>query len=147
MRYFAYGSNMAASVMLTVCPGHRYLGAAQLAAHRLAFTRRSIRTGSGVADIVADPAAEVWGALYALPHDALDALDRKEGVDFAYERVPVRVQTPEGEELEAFAYAVALKEPVEITPSVEYLRGVLDAAIERALPAEYLRSLQALLER
>jgi gamma-glutamyl AIG2-like cyclotransferase len=65
-RYFAYGSNMAESVMAAHCSGHRYLGPADLPEHRLAFTRRSVRTLTGVADIVRADGQSVWGALYEL---------------------------------------------------------------------------------
>lgn len=147
MRYFAYGSNMSAAVISAVSPAHRFLGAAQLRGHRLAFTRRSIRTGSGVADMVADPVAEIWGALYELPGSELAGLDRKEGVGFAYERRAVLVHTAEGRPQEAFAYAVASREPLEISPSPDYLGAILTAASERGLPEAYLRSLRALLER
>jgi gamma-glutamylcyclotransferase (GGCT)/AIG2-like uncharacterized protein YtfP len=145
MKYFAYGSNMSAAVMLAVAPGHRFLGAARLQGHRLAFTRRSIRTGSGVADMVADPGAEIWGALYEVPHGELEAVDRKEGVGFAYARTDVLVYSLEGHALTAIAYAVAAKEPVEIAPSADYLNGIVRAAAERSLPEDYVRSLHALL--
>jgi gamma-glutamylcyclotransferase (GGCT)/AIG2-like uncharacterized protein YtfP len=145
MKYFAYGSNMSAAVMLAISSGHRFLGAARLKGHRLAFTRRSIRTGSGVADMVADPGAEIWGALYEVPQDELEALDRKEGVGFAYAPTDVLVYSPEGHALNAIAYAVAAKEPVEIAPSADYLNGIVTAATERSLPAAYVRSLHALL--
>jgi hypothetical protein len=54
------------------------LGAARLADHRLAFTRRSVKTGTGVADIVPAPGETVWGALYELGDGELAAIDRKE---------------------------------------------------------------------
>lgn len=138
---------MSAAVMHLVSPDHRFLGPARLQGHRLAFTRRSIRTGSGVADMVADSGAEIWGALYELPRGELEALDRKEGVGFAYLRTDVLVHLSEGHPLDAFAYAVAAKEPVEIAPSAAYLNGIVTAAAERSLPEDYVRSLHALRSR
>lgn len=138
---------MSAAVMLSVSPGHRFLSAARLEGHRLAFTRRSIRSGSGVADMLADPSSEIWGALYEVPHDELEALDRKEGVGFAYARSDVRVHPPAGEAVEAIAYAVVAKAPGEIPPSPDYLQGILTAAAERSLPEHYIRSLHALRSR
>ena len=58
--YFAYASNMAPEVITRLCPRARYLGVARLTDHRLAFTRRSVRTGTGVADIVPAPGKTVW---------------------------------------------------------------------------------------
>ena len=135
---------MSAAVMLAVSPGHRFLGAARLESHRLAFTRRSIRSGSGVADILADPSEEVWGTLYEIPDEELEALDRKEGVGFAYTRTDVRVHPPAGEAIDALAYAVVAKASAEIPPSPDYLQGILTAAVERSLPEHYLRSLHLL---
>ncbi|HUA75266.1 MAG TPA: gamma-glutamylcyclotransferase family protein [Solirubrobacteraceae bacterium] len=61
--YFAYGRNMSAAAIDAACPGNRFLGPAELRDHRLAFTRRSLRTGTGVADVLAAPGHSVWGAL------------------------------------------------------------------------------------
>jgi gamma-glutamylcyclotransferase (GGCT)/AIG2-like uncharacterized protein YtfP len=142
--YFAYGSNMAEEVMDRLCPGHRFLGAAELLGHRLAFTRRSIRTASGVADIVRADGQSVWGALYELDATQLAPIDEKEGNGWAYERRRIQVRLACDErELEAHAYAVIAPEDAEIHPSVKYLQGLLDAARERALPEEYVAELAA----
>jgi gamma-glutamylcyclotransferase (GGCT)/AIG2-like uncharacterized protein YtfP len=141
--YFAYGSNMASAVMAEACPRHRYLGRARLPGHRLAFTRRSVRTGTGVADVVADPEREVWGALYALAGENLEALDRKEGAGWAYERTSLRVHADDGAAHDAVAYVVLAPSPVEIAPSALYARGLIEAALERALPEDYIEALSA----
>ncbi len=141
--YFAYGRNMGARAMELVCPGHRFLGAAELPDHRLAFTRRSLRTGTGVADILPTPGQRVWGALYELDDAQLAAIDEKEGAGWAYERRTVGVIAA-GEELEAFAYAVIAPDAAHVQPSGEYLRALLDGARERGLPADYVTALAAL---
>jgi gamma-glutamylcyclotransferase len=140
--YFAYGSNMADGVMDRLCPGHRFLGAAELADHRLAFTRRSIKTDSGVADIVRADGQSVWGALYELDATQLAAIDEKEGNGWAYRRRRVAVRLAgDGRELRAHAYSVIEPETAEICPSVKYLQGLLDAARERGLPEQYVAGL------
>ena len=140
--YFAYGSNMAPDVMARLCPTHRYLGIARLADHRLAFTRRSVKTGSGVADIVEDPGRTVWGVLYEIEPNELVAVDRKEGNGWAYTRtiVPVRLG-PEGPERAAVTYTVRCKEPTDVPPSRQYLGRVIAAARERGLPDRYIEQL------
>jgi gamma-glutamylcyclotransferase (GGCT)/AIG2-like uncharacterized protein YtfP len=140
--YFAYGSNMAESVMSGLVPEHRVVGRAELLDHRLAFTRRSIRTGSGVADVVPEPGATVWGTLYELGAGAFAALDRKEGAGWAYERVPVQVRL-EGEtgSVAAETYRVAHPEPREVTPCREYVEGLVGAARARGLPEAYVADL------
>ena len=140
--YFAYASNMAEGVMTRLCPGHCLLGAAELPGHRLAFTRRSIRTASGVADIVRAPGQSAWGALYELDAADLAAIDEKEGNGWAYRRrhVGVRLAAHEHEQ-QAHAYAVIAPQEIEIRPSPEYLRGLLYAAGERGLPEDYVAEL------
>jgi gamma-glutamylcyclotransferase len=137
--YFAYGSNMAADVITRVCPRHRFLGVACLADHRLAFTRRSRRTGTGVADVVATPGSIVWGTLYEVEDDELAAVDRKEGYDWAYTRIvlPVRLAAV-GPELMATVYTVRVKEPTEIPPSHQYLELLIAAGRARGLPEAYV---------
>jgi gamma-glutamylcyclotransferase (GGCT)/AIG2-like uncharacterized protein YtfP len=162
IRYFAYGRNLGSAVMELACPEHRYLGRAELPHHRLAFTRRSQRTGSGVADVLAAPGQSVWGALYQLAQSDLAALDQKEGNGWAYQRRTVRVLSEEcidcapidrtcservrhdkRVELTAFAYTVITPEDVELRPSPEYLCALLDGAHERELPAHYIAALAA----
>ncbi len=143
IHYFAYGRNMGTRTMELACPGHRCLGAAELRDHRLAFTRRSLRTGTGVADVIAAPGASVWGALYALDPAQLAAIDEKEGAGWAYERRAVRVTAADGGELEAFAYAVIAPDAEHVQPSPEYLQALLDGARERGLPEAYVAALGA----
>jgi gamma-glutamylcyclotransferase len=143
--YFAYASNMAPEVIARLCPQHRYLGVACLADHRLAFTRRSVKTGTGVADIIEAPGETVWGVLYKIADDELAAIDRKEGQGWAYTRVilPVRLEA-DGSECAAVTYTVRAKEPAEIAPSRQYLGQVIAAAHERGLPGPYVERLEAM---
>lgn len=143
VKYFAYGSNMADDVMSEKCPAHRFLDAASLAGFELAFTRRSIRTGTGVADIVPGEGSTVWGALYELEDRELEALDRKEGSGWAYRQVPVVVRSrDDGSEHEALTYTVIDKESPEVPSASEYLERVIQAARDRGLPDDYVRSLE-----
>jgi len=142
--YFAYGANMAEGVMGAFCPGHRVLGTAELRDHRLAFSRRSVRTGSGVADVVPANGRSVWGVLYELDDDGLAALDRKEGNGWAYERAQVAVRTAAYERaVTAVTYRVCKPEASEVTPSQQYVEELVAAARARGLPAAYVAELEA----
>jgi gamma-glutamylcyclotransferase len=145
MKYFAYGSNMAGPVMQAACAEHCFLGPARLPGYRFAFMRRSVRTGTGVADILPDPEGSVWGALYELEHERMGALDVKETLGSAYEHLEVVVLTGDGAAHGAMAYSVIAKEPVEVRPSLAYVQGLVQGARERSLPADYLAALQALI--
>jgi gamma-glutamylcyclotransferase len=61
------------------CPSARFEFIAKAEGYRLAFTRFSKKRQCGVADIVASPGAEVWGAVFTIPNDEIDELDKSEG--------------------------------------------------------------------
>ncbi len=141
-RYFAYGSNIEDLVV----DGHHapVVGVACIPDHRLAFTRRSVRTGTGVADVVPAVDESVWGVLYELaPADAA-MLDRKEGAGWAYVRLPIRVRTTDGDDVDAFIYTVLHKEPGEVPPSDAYVERLVRGARRRGLPSAYVRRLERL---
>jgi gamma-glutamylcyclotransferase len=142
--YFAYGSNMSVGSMRSVCAAAQFIGPARLSEYRIAFSRRSIVSGTGVADIVAEAGAEVWGALYAVGTGDLEQLDRKEGRGFAYERIEVPVSLLDHATRPAIAYSVITKEPGEVCPSAEYMRLLIAGASERGLPEGYVSALRDL---
>jgi gamma-glutamylcyclotransferase (GGCT)/AIG2-like uncharacterized protein YtfP len=147
LSYFAYGSNMLPAAIRAACPGHRYLGLARLPDHRLAFTRRSIRTGTGVADVVPAAGCQVWGALYELAATDFEALDRKEGAGWAYYKILVQVLPAGGlSPVEALTYTVARKEPAPVTPSTNYFRDLVAGARSRGAPAAYIEYLTGLVD-
>jgi gamma-glutamylcyclotransferase len=124
-------------------PRHRFLGVAHLDGFRLAFTRRSIRTGTGVADVIPARGDTVWGALYDIEDDELAAIDRKEGYGWAYTRVmrPVLLEAG-GQGQAAVIYTVQVKEPAQVLPSRQYLDQLIAAAHERRLPEVYVEKLE-----
>jgi len=130
------------------CPAALVVGRARLPDYQLAFTRYSRSERGGVADIVPQPGASVWGALYELDEQDLPAIDRKEGYDWAYTREPLAVELcGDGSEHLALTYTVRRKEPTEVRPSPEYLAGLIDAGRELGLPEGYLRFLDRLRKR
>jgi len=142
--YFAYGSNMDELEMGAHCPSAVCLGAARLDEHRLAFLRRSARTGTGVADVVSDPGATVWGAVWEIGEEDLVALDRKEGEGLAYARRETLVTLlSAGTTMRVHIYAVISKTGYEVTPSREYLTRMITAAEAHGLPADYLAALRS----
>ena len=140
--YFAYGSNMDGLPVdgLRV----QFLGVARLDDHRLAFTRRSVRTDTGVADVIAAPGESVWGVLYELGPTQAAVLDRKEGAGWAYVRQPAQVRTLEGAAVDAFIYTVLHKEPREVPPSDAYVSRLIKGARKRGLPDAYICKLERL---
>jgi gamma-glutamylcyclotransferase (GGCT)/AIG2-like uncharacterized protein YtfP len=85
MLYFAYGANLNLRGMKRRCPKAEPVTAAVLKGYRLEF-----RT---FATIVADPKAEVLGALYRLTPQCFRALDEYEGEE--YEKITVKIDGQE----------------------------------------------------
>lgn len=144
VKYFAYGSNMSPTVMTRVCPTHKVLGAAKLIDQRLAFTRRSAESRSGVADIVPAPSMAVWGVVYEVDEKEMSSLDEKEGVGFAYARQKIEVVLATKRMERAITYSVMSKESKEVPPSPEYLGLLLDGARHHKLPPSYIYFLETL---
>lgn len=143
--YFAYGSNMGASVLRRErCPRAAQVGVARVDDHRLGFTRFSKNRGGGVADLVVAPGSLVWGAIFDLTHDGFEALDKAEGVHVeAYRRERFTVTASDGALVSAWTYVVVNKVP-EVAPSHMYWRLLVDGAEEAGLPPEYVKTLEAI---
>jgi gamma-glutamylcyclotransferase len=142
--YFAYGSNLCRATFVER-RGMQPLAArpARLDGFRLAFDLPVGPGERGVANVVHDDAAHVWGVCYQLTHDAAEFLDRTEGVDRGwYRRLDVVTETPDGDRIAAFAYQGAASVAGR-KPSARYLGLLLDGAREHALPREWIATLEA----
>jgi gamma-glutamylcyclotransferase len=139
--YFAYGSNLDLRRFRRRCPGATVAGRARLAEHALAFTRYSRAEKGGVADIVPQPGATVWGALYEIDEGCFRALDEYEGAPREYRRETVVVIDDAGVEREAVAYVG--NKTGEFAPSRQYLAQITRGAREHELPEEYVRTLES----
>lgn len=140
--YFAYGSNMEPRRMKRRAPGSRPLGPARLPQHRLDFTRYSTKFHGGVADVVPDDEAEVWGVLYEVEASDLERLDEHEGVPVGYRRGAVSVVANDGREREAAVYLA--NRTGRFTPRKEYMDFLLRGAREHGLPQEWVRHLESM---
>jgi gamma-glutamylcyclotransferase (GGCT)/AIG2-like uncharacterized protein YtfP len=138
--YFAYGSNMDMRRFRRRCPDATVAGRASLRGYRLGFTRYSSAEKGGVADIVAEPDAVVWGALYEIDESCFAALDDYEGAPRAYRRETVRVLDDGGAEREAVAYVA--NKTGEFAPSRQYLAQIVQGARDHELPDDYVRGLE-----
>jgi gamma-glutamylcyclotransferase (GGCT)/AIG2-like uncharacterized protein YtfP len=151
--YFAYGSNLRSVQMARLCPGYVFLGPARLDGYDLAFTLPDEEWQGGVADVVLSPGSAVWGALYRLQDADLVALDAYEGFDPTgpkeandYVRRLVKVTAEkEGREVEAWCYFVRAMRG-HVAPSERYRNALIEGAIERALPEDYVRDIRQAFE-
>jgi len=138
--YFAYGANLEPRRFRRRCPSAVAVGRARLIDHRLAFSRYSRPERGGVADIVPEPGAEVWGVLWDIDENCLDALDRYEDAPRAYRREMVRVIDDGQAEREATAYIA--NRTGSFLPSRQYLSVVAEGARAHGLPEEYVRAIE-----
>ena len=135
--YFAYGSNMDRAAMRQRCPGSRPLGTARLARHRLVIGAH------GYASVAHDPRRSVWGLLWDLALADVSALDRYEDVgNGLYAKAMQPVITESGAR-RALIYLAA--DPRPGPARAGYVEGILAAAREIGLPADYIRDLEGLI--
>jgi gamma-glutamylcyclotransferase len=146
--YFAYGSNMNWKQMRDRCPSSRFVGIAVLRDHQLAFTRKSVKRGCGVADVVAKHGSLVWGVVYEIADLDLGKLDASEGYKprgdkNSYQRRECSVFL-DGENqrpLTVSAY-FADRQPSPPRPNAAYKDLILVGARHWHLPEEYIRELE-----
>lgn len=133
--YFAYGSNMEQGPMAARCPQSRPVGTARLVRHRF------IVSADGYASVVRDPRRTVWGVLWDLALADVPALDRYESLATGLYAKAVRpVLTAKGPR-RAMIYVGGTAKPG--VPKPGYMEGVVEAAAQAGLPAEYVRELMA----
>ncbi|KAL6720133.1 hypothetical protein ACLMJK_002054 [Lecanora helva] len=83
--YFGYGSNLCQGQMQLRCPKSRFLGLGRLSDYRWMINDR------GYANIVPNQGSQVYGLVYSLEPSDESALDRNEGVPFAYTKKSLEV--------------------------------------------------------
>lgn len=149
--YFAYGSNMDWAQMRDRCPSTKFVGRGRLPDHRLAFTYRSSRRGCGVADILSEKGAQVWGAVYDVSDPDLENLDLHEGYQpgsgsGSYLRIEVNVEldVDPPETLKVLAYKVRSPETIHVPPNENYKSLLVAGAKHWQLPEAYIQQLQAI---
>ncbi len=150
MLYFAYGSNMNWEQMQARCSSASFVAVARLADHRLAFTRRSVSRGCGVADAVPEPGHSLWGVVYQVPESELAFLDSAEGFrpgrghnSYWRRECMVFQEGDEDRPLQVEAY-FAEREPNPPLPNQAYKDCILAGARHWRLPAEYIAELEAI---
>jgi gamma-glutamylcyclotransferase len=129
------------------CPSSKFLCSAQVYGYRLAFTRFSIKRQCGVADILSNKDAMVWGAVFEMSDDDVKRLDRKEGVFLdppAYQHLSLAVLkngSPQNK-LETFSYQVVKPAKQPVKPSAQYMELIIKGAIRSGLPSVYIEELR-----
>ena len=142
VHYFAYGSNLCRSRLVSRATGAESLGAAALTGYRLRWHKRSV-DGSGKCSV--EPAAAataVYGVVYRMSKVAKRALDRVEGVGRGYDIAEVQVRVG-GVLVPATTYVADPEYVVdELRPYAWYRELVVRGAVDQGLPEAYVASLR-----
>ena len=137
MYYFSYSYFMNHHELFAVCPGATFAGPGELSGYMLMFDGYSPVRKGAIANIESSREDEVWGGLYEITQDHLDALDRQIGYPRYSKRSLMKVRSKDlGEKVEAWVY---YHEPhAEGIPSHEYIRALLDGARDCRIPQIYV---------
>jgi gamma-glutamylcyclotransferase len=137
VRVFAYGSNLHPGQMRDRCPSAQALFRACLPRHRMVFVGFSVTWRGPVANVTRHVARVVPGVVYEISGRDLLALDRFEGVPFAYERTLRRVVDESGHAHVVHVY----KQPGAdrtAAPSEAYLRQIVRGYLHHGIELERL---------
>jgi len=132
-RYFAYGSNLVVERMRERGAPFKAARPALLRGHRLVFDKRGF-DGSARANVAPAPGGLVYGVLYELEEDGLEAL---RGYESGYDLVAVEVEVPDGDEAARVSAKVFVARPDRRTkapPTRSYLALILLGLQQHGLP-------------
>jgi gamma-glutamylcyclotransferase (GGCT)/AIG2-like uncharacterized protein YtfP len=150
MIYFAYGSNLDFAQMRKRCPSAQFVAKARLPDCCLAFTRKSIGWGCGVADVRPASGQEVWGVVYNIAETEIGLLDKAEGYrpgrpleENAYVREQRHVfRDGDAEQPLVASIYIANPQPNPPLPNSDYKSQIVDGARFWHLPGEYVAQLE-----
>ncbi|MDQ1687139.1 MAG: hypothetical protein QOK42_114 [Frankiaceae bacterium] len=140
--YAAYGTNMDAAQMLERCPHSPSRGSGWLQGWRLTFGGEEFGWEGALATVVEDVGSRVFVMLYDVPSQDESELDRWERADSGlYEKIRVRVETLEGDQL---AWLYVLSQGYEGgLPSARYVGLMAEAAQAAGAPDDYVEELRS----
>lgn len=104
--YFAYGSNLDYTRMFNRCPSSDVIGRCELEGFQLAFMENN--SHRIVANLIEQGDGIVYGVLYEVSEEDLEALDMYEGHPYVYQRRMVKIAC-RGNEYNAVTYIMNRK--------------------------------------
>lgn len=144
MLYFAYGSNLNPQQMDERCPGFHVHARGSVEGYKLTFPRYCIGWAGGVASIEPEAGQTVWGVLYEVTQDHIDALDGFEAIDKGeYTRDSIEVLLDTGQSVTAITYFANPEPEGPMPPSRQYLDAILRGARFHKLPEAYIEAVSA----
>jgi len=111
---------------------------------RLVLDKPGLLLKQSVANIIADPDAEVLGVVYEIAAADLAHIDLTEGVLIGnYERITIPVESLASAAAPFTAFTLTSNRRDEsLQPSQRYMRLLIDGALEHGLPPDYIAFLR-----
>ena len=142
MYYFGYGSNMLTPRLQARVPSAQPVATVRLEDYELHFHKWS-RDESGKCNIVPAPGATVYGVVFEVDTDELEALDEAEQRGRGYTREEVSLKGPDTS-FNAFAYVAQPAYVDDALLPYDWYHGlVLAGAQQHDLPSRYIDQIAA----
>lgn len=139
MYYFAYSTNMSLDHMRRLCGWHfSILGQATLTDYEFGLDLR------GFVSVAPKKGKKVFGVLYKVDQQALDALDDFEGYPQVYLRPEVEVTDSLGQSHKSWIYMEPAAQLGGKFIKEDHLKRIIAGAAENRLPEDWLKFLESL---
>lgn len=141
--YFAFGSNLKKERQR--CVQSTFLCIGQLKDHRLAFIEKGHGIWNGaVATVLPSPGDCVWGAVWKVTQEDVEALHKQENVaEGIYKPIGVDIHTSDST-VHCLTYVRLPLDGIEALPSLAYMKVIISGARELDLPQEYVSKLESI---
>ena len=139
--YFAYASFLDPDRIGEVAPGAKFLFTAHYPETKLGFVHSG--TNRATATLTRYPAHTVWGGVFEIPDDQVEALVSAEANEGRSPGFDHKAVDREGNKYDCLAF-VAAGSPDDHLPTTEYLDSMIRGARHWSLPAGWVMGLEDL---
>jgi len=141
--YFAYASMLDPERLSRAAPGSKFLFTAHYPETRLDFV--AAEGGSAVPTLVKESGHTVWGGVFEVPDDEVDALTAAEEAEGRKPGFDAKAVDREGNKHDCLTFVAAGK-PNGDRPDPDYLASMINGARHWSLPAGWVMGLEDLAE-
>ena len=142
--YFAYASFLDPDRIGEVAPGAKFLFTAHYPETRLGFVH--FGPNRATATLTRDPAHTVWGGVFEIPDDQVDALVSAEAHEGRSPGFDHKAVDREGNKYDCLAFVATGSPDDDHLPTADYLDSMIRGARHWSLPAGWVMGLEDLEE-
>jgi gamma-glutamylcyclotransferase (GGCT)/AIG2-like uncharacterized protein YtfP len=142
--FFAYASLLDPDRIAAVAPGAEFLFTAHYPETRLVFVRTD--AGKVVPTLVSDPRHTVWGGVFEIPADQMEALMKTEKAEGRVPGYPEKAIDREGNKHGCITFVAQGDSGGDHRPEPDYLAAMISGARHWHLPAGWVMGLEDLAE-